>query len=119
MRNKSIRLSEKHGLNPSITHCECCGKETGIALLGHLKGDAEAPRDIYQGLCDDCQKVVSQQGLIVIEVRDGESGSNPYRTGRIIGISKETKERMFKDIKSHACYMQQSMFQSIFGEHYA
>lgn len=37
---------------------------------------------------------------MIIEVRDGESGNNPYRTGRIIGITKEAKERMFKDVNS-------------------
>lgn len=117
MSNKnSITLSPKHGVNPSITHCECCGKEIGIVMFGKLKGDKEAPKDVAIGLCDDCKKVIDQQGLMIIEVKDGESGNNPYRTGRIIGITKEAKERMFKDINSPICYMEQSMFQSIFGE---
>ena len=116
MKEDSIILSEKHGVNPSITHCECCGKELGIALFGKLKGDAEAPRDVYMGLCDDCQSVIDQDGLMIIEVRDGEKGNNPYRTGRIIGITKDAKERMFKDIKSNICYMEQSMFEPMFGE---
>lgn len=116
MKEDSIILSEKHGVNPSITHCECCGKELGIALFGKLKGDAEAPRDVYMGLCDDCQSVIDQDGLMIIEVRDGEKGNNPYRTGRITGITKDAKERMFKDIKSNICYMEQSMFEPMFGE---
>lgn len=111
----SIRLSKKHGVNPSITHCKCCGKDIGIAMFGYLKGDAEAPRDVYMGLCDDCQKVVDANGLMIIEVRDGESGNNPYRTGRLVGITKEAKERMFKDINSPICYMEQSMFSQIFN----
>lgn len=37
--SENIRLSEKHGVNPSITICPICGKETDIALLGKLKGD--------------------------------------------------------------------------------
>ena len=114
---KGITLSPKHGVNPSITHCECCGKEIGIALFGRLKNDAEAPKNVAMGLCDDCQKVIDQQGLLIIEVRNGETGNNPYRTGRIVGISKEAKERMFKDIKSSVCYMEESMFDPIFGEH--
>ena len=114
-RKDSIILSPKHGVNPSITHCECCGKEIGIAMFGKLKGDVEAPRDVAMGLCDDCQKVIDQKGLMVIEVRDGESGKNPYRTGRIVGISKEAKERMFKNIDSPICYMEQSLFSQVFG----
>jgi hypothetical protein len=86
-------------------------------MFGRLKGDAEAPRDVAMGLCDDCQKVIDQQGLMIIEVRDGESGTNPYRTGRLVGITKEAKERMFKDIDSPICYMEQSMFGPMFGEY--
>ena len=116
-KKDSIELSPKHGLNPSITHCECCGKEIGLALMGKLKDDQEAPKDVYMGLCDDCQKVVDQKGLLIIEVKDGESGNNPYRTGRLVGISKDARERMFKNITSPICYMEQSMFQPMFGEH--
>lgn len=116
-KSKSIKLSPKHGVNPSITHCECCGKEIGIAMFGKLKGDEEAPKDVAMGLCDDCQNVINQQGLMIIEVRDGESGKNPYRTGRIVGITKDAKERMFKDINSSICYMEQSMFDPMFGEY--
>lgn len=117
---KGIKLSAKHGVNPSITHCECCGKDTGIAMFGKLKEDVEAPRDAYMGLCDDCQKVIDQQGLMIIEVRDGEgekNSKNPYRTGRIVGITKDAKERMFKNINSSICYMEESMFGSMLGEY--
>jgi hypothetical protein len=115
MSKKSITLSPKHGVNPSITHCEVCGKEIGIALLGKLKNDAEAPRDIYMGLCDECQKVIDQDGLMIIEVRDGETGNNPYRTGRIVGVSKEFKERY--NIKSCIMYMEQSAFSKLFDDY--
>jgi len=115
MSKKSITLSPKHGVNPSITHCEVCGKEIGIALLGKLKNDAEAPRDIYMGLCDECQKVIDQDGLMIIEVRDGETGNNPYRTGRIIGVSKDFKERY--NIKNCIMYMEQSAFSKLFDDY--
>ena len=113
----SILLSPKHGVNPSITHCECCGKEIGIAMFGKLKEDKEAPKDVFMGLCDDCQKVIDQKGLMIIEVRDGESGNNPYRTGRLVGITKEAKNRIFKDINSPICYMEQSMFSKMFNNY--
>ena len=116
-KDKGIKLSAKHGVNPSITHCECCGKEIGITMFGKLKGDVEAPRDVYMGLCDDCQKVIDQNGLMIIEVRDGESGKNPYRTGRIVGITKGAKKRMFKNVDSSVCYMEESMFGPMFGDY--
>lgn len=115
--DEGIILSEKHGLNPSITHCECCGKEIGIALFGKLKDDVEAPRDIAMGLCDDCKKVIDSGGLMIIEVKDGESGKNPYRTGRIVGITKEAKEKMFKEYNdAPMAYMEQSLFTKLFEE---
>ena len=117
MSKDSITLSPKHGVNPSITHCECCGKEIGIAMFGKLKGDVEAPKDVAMGLCDDCQNVINQQGLMIIEVKDGEGQNNPknpYRTGRIVGCSKQYKER--NNITTPMVYMEQSMFQAIFGE---
>lgn len=46
--SKNIIFSEKHGVNPSITVCPICGKEIGIALLGKLKRDEEAPRKNYR-----------------------------------------------------------------------
>lgn len=117
MSKDSITLSPKHGVNPSILHCMCCGKEYGIAMLGKLKGDAEAPRDIMDGFCDDCQKVIDQGGVMIVEVADGESeknSKNPYRTGRIVGCSKQFKDRT--GITTPMVYMEQSMFNQIFGE---
>ena len=110
----SITLSPKHGVNPSLLHCICCGKEYGVALMGKLKKDAEAPKDLYQGLCDDCQGVVDKGGLMIIEVKDGETGNNPYRTGRIVGVSKDFKER--NHIENSLMFMHQSEFSEIFGQ---
>lgn len=118
MSKGSITVSPKHGVNPSILHCECCGKEYGIGLFGRLKGDAEAPKDVMQGFCDDCQNVINQGGVLIVEVRDGEgekNPKNPYRTGRIVGCSKQYKER--NGIKTPMIYMEESMFEPIFGEH--
>lgn len=115
--SKNIELSPKHGVNPSVLHCECCGKDYGVALFGRLKGDAEAPRDVMQGFCDDCSKVINQGGVMIVEVADGEgekNPKNPYRTGRIVGLGKDFKER--NNIKSPMIYMEQSGFQSLFGD---
>lgn len=111
---KGIKLSPKHGVNPSILHCICCGKEYGIAMLGRLKGDQEAPRDISKGLCDDCEGVLKQGGAMFIEVLDGETGNNPHRTGRIIGVSKAFKER--NHLEHPIMYLERSMFSAIFGK---
>lgn len=118
----SLRLSKQFGVNPSVTRCECCGKDYGIALFGTSWKDkagktAEAPMEVHMGLCDDCKKVVMSGGLMIIEVRDGEKGKNPYRTGRIVGITKEAKEHIFPNINSNICYMEESMFSGMFNGH--
>ena len=103
---------------PQYRVCECCGKDYGIALLGRLKGDVEAPRAIYQGFCDDCLAVINQGGVMIVEVKDGEgekNPKNPYRTGRIVGCPKQYKER--NSIETPMIYMEESMFEPIFGKH--
>ena len=116
---KGIRLSKQYGVNPSVTRCVCCGKSYGVAMFGTSWKDkkgktAEAPMEVMMGLCDDCQKVIDQGGIMIIEVKDGEHSDNPYRTGRLVGVSKEFKER--NHIEDSICYMEESVFSKIFGE---
>lgn len=73
--SKGIRVSEKHGVNPSITICPICGKETGIALLGKLKGDEEAPRKIIGDLCDDCISKLSNDKIYILAINDQGYGT--------------------------------------------
>lgn len=52
-----LKISKKHGVNPCIPICAFCGREKQeIALLGKLKGDAEAPRTAILDYtpCDEC-----------------------------------------------------------------
>lgn len=112
-KDDEILLSPKYGVNPSVVHCMCCSKAYGVAMLGKLKNDAEAPKDIYNGLCNECGAVIEQDGVLVIEVRDGESGNNPFRTGRYVGVSKEFKEQM--EIKHPISFMEHTLFEKIFG----
>ena len=112
-KEESITLSPKYGVNPSVCHCICCGKVYGVAMLGKLKGDKEAPKDIYDGFCEDCRGVIDKGGVMFIEVKDGETGDNPYRTGRVVGVSKEFKER--NHIEVPIMYMEETMFNKLFG----
>lgn len=83
-----ITLSKNHGLNPSMIKCFICGKEHSIALFGRLKEDAKAPIEIADGsICPDCQKVIDNGGVFIIEVEKQEA--NPYRTGKLVAIKKE------------------------------
>ena len=69
-----ITLSPKYGVNPTILHCFICGKETVLALLGKLKGDVEAPKDMTNPneLCDDCKRELAN--IITLYLENFEEG---------------------------------------------
>lgn len=73
--SKGIRVSEKHGVNPSITICPICGKETGIVLLGKLKGDKEAPMRILSDPCDDCVSKLGNDKIYILAINDQGYGT--------------------------------------------
>lgn len=88
MKNDSIKLSPEHGLNPSITLCPICKKEVGVALLGELEGDAEAPKYIEGTLCDDCRKNF-------LEIREAKDSHT--LTGRIAYIERKAVKEELRD----------------------
>lgn len=84
----SIKLSPKHGVNPSMIKCVVCGDDAGILLNGRLKGDAEAPRYVITGeLCDECKAKVDEGYAFIIECRSARGLED--RTGRYVVIKKE------------------------------
>ena len=119
-----IRVSKKYGLNPSVLQCPICGKEFGLALFGTSWKDkktgktAEAPHKVAlpNQICDDCKSALDKGAYIFIEVKDGETGPNPYRLGGFVGITTEAAKRMFPDIKGQVHYMEHTMFQQVFGK---
>ena len=107
MSKDSIRLSEQHGANPSVMICPCCGKDTGVALCGHLKGDAEAPRQMRDSHpCEKCQADFDDymtKGLVLFIVKD-ESEDRQHDKGfspwyYYVGVSVLRREsELAKDI---------------------
>jgi len=68
----SIKLSPKHGLNPTIPVCFWCGQQKNeVALLGRLKGDAEAPMHVVLNYepCDACKEMF-EKGIHVVGVTE-------------------------------------------------
>lgn len=100
-RELSIRLSERHGVNPAIPRCFYCGgPKNEVILAGKLPGDAEAPHDAVWDTqpCDTCEGYM-KQGVILVSVRDADDGkSNPYRTGGFVVVRAEAVARIFAQI---------------------
>lgn len=99
-----MRVSPKHGLNPSLVNCYYCGEHKELALFGRLPGDQEAPREAVHDLepCDTCVDLMSR-GVLFISVRDGEIDRtnqardkipNPYRTGGWVVVREEAVSRI-------------------------
>jgi len=101
----SVLLSKKHGVNPSLMQCVVCGKDTGVALLGKIKGDAEAPRHIPDvEPCDDCKKELERHkkiGFVLLRVFDEAEGAKTspwlYFQGYQV-MKREAAERIFGDM---------------------
>lgn len=122
--SKSIRLSEKHGVNPTLGVCFWCGEDTGeIALLGYMgKGDPEAPRRTVLNYdpCPKC-KELWKQGTALIEVsdvprNDGQPAIQKgyYPTGRYSVIKTEAAQRM--GIDAPVCLTDVETYESLFAE---
>ncbi len=114
LREKSIKVSPKHGVNPALVHCFICGADMGVALLGKLKGDKEAPRDISDPsmICPECQKQIEAGNHFIIEAKDGQSGQNPERTGRYVCLRKGALQGIDHPIN----YMEKTLFSKIFDK---
>ncbi len=110
----SIKLSPKHGVNPSVLHCFICGKEIGLALLGKLKDDAEAPHNVINPneICDDCRKQIDAGNKFFIEVKDNTDSNNPERTGRVVCV----RGGALPTVKSPINYIDKSTFDQLFSE---
>jgi len=97
--SKGIRISERHGVNPSVEQCFVCMKDVGVVLFGKLKGDAEAPRQVCLNYepCDECREYM-EQGIILISVDESKSDDmrNPWRTGGWVVVKEDLIERVFQ-----------------------
>ena len=118
MRERGIRISEKHGVNPSLLVCPICGKDNGsIALVGRLPMDAEAPRHMTDMLnpCAECHIKYLKAGVMIAEAERADKG--PKFTGRVVVVKVEAWERMFTLAvpRGHVAMMEPEAFQAVFG----
>ena len=102
--SKGIKISPKYGVNPTIPVCFWCGKQKNeIALMGHMKGDIEAPKNMVLDYvpCEECQNHMAM-GVAVLEASDhpNTEGQPPmqkgvYPTSRFVVVTTECADRVF------------------------
>lgn len=102
----SIRLSPKHGLNPTIAVCFWCGCEKNeIALMGRIGGKSDEKAPNYAVInyepCDKC-KAGMASGFTVMEATASPNGQTSiemqkgiYPTGRFVVLKNESADRIF------------------------
>lgn len=75
-QDKGIPISPKHGVNPTIIKCYFCGESKGIALVGKLPNDEQAPREAVLDYepCDACQEQMAK-GITIVEVTTTPNGN--------------------------------------------
>ena len=96
----SIRLHEKHGLNPTIPTCFWCGKDKNeIALLGAAyPGQAPMHMVIDRVPCGNCTADMAK-GITLVEAT---GRSDPQPTGTWCVITEDAAKRMFNvDLMTH------------------
>ena len=107
MSNAGIKLSPKHGLNPTIPVCFWCGEERNeVALLGHIGDgrkheDFEAPMHMvidYEP-CEKCRANMAL-GVTLMEatnkpnsVTKVEMQKGVYPTGRYVVIKRDADRK--------------------------
>lgn len=116
---KNIRVSEKHGLNPSIDVCFFCGNDKQLLLFGKLKGDAKAPTRVVSSYvpCEECRKKFAE-GRLVIEVVTEDNGVQPiaegaWPTGRWCVLSHDTANVLFKGVPNPTVLLEKELFDAM------
>ena len=80
-----------------LTQCFFCGEDSGLVMDRHLRPKFERRVGVIDmEPCSECKKLM-EQGVMLISVRDGEGGSNPYRTGAMAVITDDAIKRMVSE----------------------
>lgn len=98
-----------NNLEVAMIKCYFCGKDKGLVMNTRLtQKHAEEIKKMHGHAidyepCDECKKLM-KEGIMFISVKDGESGNNPYRTGKMCVIKDEavkkfTSPEMFEQVK--------------------
>jgi hypothetical protein len=109
----SIRVSPKHGVNPSMGVCFWCGEDDGtILLLGRLPEDREAARRTCATL-EPCKKCKTNMAL-GITLAEATGPGEP--TGKWLVITEDCARRVFSEpmlsriLKSRKAFVEPEAF---------
>lgn len=110
-------------LNVAMTFCYWCGKENGIAIGSRFVSckDKWKTKYVFTGYepCDECKSNMDK-GFTIMEVEEKPLFKNQpeiqkgiYPTGFFVVITNEAKDKLFKNIDTNKCFMDEETFISI------
>lgn len=108
-----MRLHKDHGLNPTLSICILCKKETGeIALLG-AKYKEKAPMQMITSVkpCKDCQEKYLKDGVLLIKSKEDK-----IPMGDMVVIKQEEFNKIFNIPipEEHICFVEPTAFDKLF-----
>lgn len=118
---RGIRLSNKHGVNPSVGLCYFCGKAKDVLLFGRMQDDAEAPHECIHDTepCDVCKEHM-KEGVFFMEARPGEGTDRPRPTGRLVCLKEKAAGELISNpeirdriLKSRVCLLEPETFEKV------
>lgn len=97
-----------------MTTCFFCNKSKGIMLDRRLRETLPREACYDKEPCDDCKNYMSQ-GIILISVKDGESGDNPYRTGGWVVIKEQAALKVFDKevLEKRVCFVEDTAWEKL------
>lgn len=134
-----MKLSKKHGVNPSIIKCFWCNKDIGIAMLGQIdKADSKAPDCICTSYepCDECKEKfdhgITVMGVSNVPINENmphvsvnDNGDKLYPTGKYFVTSDSFINELIKDeetktlvLKSRKMYMEDDIVEEIINNYF-
>ena len=81
-----------------VATCFFCGEAKEVILDRRLRNTLPREACYDKEPCSKCQGWM-EQGVILISVKDGGEGDNPYRTGGWCVVTKEAFARAFPEVE--------------------
>jgi hypothetical protein len=127
-KSKSIKLSPKYGVNPSLSECFFCGKTKLLFMFGKIgkgKTDIEAPQHAIYDYepCDDCKKLWEGKTVVIGCVTEQpadkrspiarSSNGNLYPTGSYVVMEREAVRKIFNMEPKQVMFAEESVVVSL------
>lgn len=128
-KSKDIKLSRKHGLNPTIPVCFWCGNEKNeIALMGEVfdSNGQEIEMPTYACInyepCEECKKQM-ELGFTIMEATSQpnentnvEFQSGVYPTGKWAVLKPDAAARIFNNVQTDKAFVEPEVWKMIMGD---